>query len=497
MNSTKLYIIVINALITFLLGTHISKSYAQQTGFEVTLEADYDIMPVSFKRMDDGEYVGIVRKAIYADSLNAANTFLYRISSSGDTMATIFSKPDTIYNYFHIDKLVTGEGGFLLSGYGYKIGEPSNYLFTILTKLDNDLNIVWEKVYTFNYYYAGFTSSILELSNGEIIYACAPHLNMYMFIMKISQQGDMLDFKAYSGDESGEVWSLTYNHDSTSLLLSTQWAYYPGGGYVSSIITLNNELEQVDVDYYPEHFHPPFNSLLLNNDYMLAGGSDQFYGTNEFLFQVGAYLLDTAFNIAHQIHLTDPDTNSRGGDVQAVDFYYQNCIYLGGTHNLQGITGSYPSWYYITKLNDTLGLEYEKYIGGDYYYWLMSITASMDGGVLLAGFFSEIGQTNVNLKGLIIKLDSTGCITNLPHNPQISITDAILYPNPGIDVIKVRTGLTDCTFKLWDISGHNLINTTLSGLISTMDVSFLKSGNYFYSIERSNKTVISGTWIKQ
>ena len=284
--------------------------------------------------------------------------------------------------------------------------------------------------------------------------------------------------------------------EKLQIWLNTKWAHYLGGDLVSSVITLNDNLEQVGVNYFPENFHPPYNSLWYNEDLLLIGGCDQFSDMNNFYHMIVTYLLDTAFNVVHEMHLTDPDTVSQGGETQAVDFYYPNCIYLGGTHNLMGLFGNHPSWYYITKLNDTLGVEYEKYIGGDKYYWLMSVTASSDGGVLLAGDYKEIGQTTLNRDVLILKLDSTGCITNDMENTNVMITEAIIYPNPGSEYINIRTALNGCSFSLFDNLGRKFISLPIPERITKVDVKGLKSGYYYYSITTNNETIITGTWIK-
>lgn len=498
MSNIKSNICIINLRGAFIMLLIIGLNYlltAQETGFEIIMDADYDELPIVFKRSDNDCFIGLVKKAIFGDSTGTYNTFLYKIDPNGDTTSTMFNKEDTVSNFYYLDRLTTEPKGYLLTGWGYEIGGSSSNRFTIIRRIDDDFGLVWENIFKFDYYYSSPRASTLELTNGDIVYACSPNLNLYMFIMRMSPLGDSLDFKSYSGDDSGEVWGMTYNYDSTSIWLNTKWAHYPGGGYVSSVITLNDSLEQVDVDYLPEHFHPPYNSLWYNEDLLLLGGRDQFYGQNFYEFMVGAYLLDTAFNVVYEVHLTDPDTVSRGGETQAVDFYYSKCIYLGGTHNLQGLFGSQPSWYYITKLNDTLGVEYEKYIGGDNYYWLMSVTASSDGGVLLAGNYQEIGQTTLNRDVLILKLDSTGCTTNNLEN-SIEITEAIIYPNPGSDYINIRTALKGCLFSLFDNLGRKVLSLPISEKITTVKVKELISGNYNYSITKKNKKVISGIWIK-
>ncbi len=469
---------------------------AQQTDFEIIMDTDYDEVPTIFKIDDTGNFVGLVRKAPPTDSVYIYNSFLYKIEPDGDTTSIMFHKEDTNFFFHNLERLNTEPKGFILIGYGYKYNESPNHPFTIFMRVDDDFNILWEKIYRFNYYYGGYTSKVMELTNGDIVYACAPELSSNMLIFKLSSAGDSLNYMAYSGNDAGEVWGLSYNYDSTAILVHTQWAHYVTGDNLCSIITLNNNLEQVNVQFYPEHHDTPYNAMPFENDQLLTGISE-FIGhhTGEIERMISAYVLDSSLNVVHEVHLTNPDTNSSAAQTQCIDYYYDNCIYLGGNHNLQGLIGQQPNWFYVSKLNDTLGVEYEKYIGGDDYYVLFSVTAASDGGVLLAGTKQEVALTYFQRDGIIIKLDSVGCVTNV-SDKKITISDAIVYPNPGSSFINIRTALDNCKFKLFNNMGQSVINKTVSGLETKINVNKLKKGNYFYSVTRNNKTVISGAWIK-
>jgi hypothetical protein len=200
--------------------------------------------------------------------------------------------------------------------------------------------------------------------------------------------------------------------------------------------------------------------------------------------------------ILHEILLTNPDTVSRAGETQGIDFIDPSCIFLGGTHNLQSFSGQYPSWMYISKLNDTLGLEYEKYIGGDAYYWLTSVTASPDGGVLLASTRQDFSPTFIQNDAIIIKLDANGNLTDLLEKEIIPISDAIVYPNPGNNAINIRTAMNDCTLLLFDSCGRKLFEKSINERITTIPMVNEPPGIYPFSLVKEGDIIISGNWIK-
>lgn len=473
---------------------------AQQYDFEILMNTDHDEVPGVFRLDDQGNFIGLVRKAPPTDSSYVYNTFLYKIDPRGDTTSIKFTKEDTVFSFYYIDKLLTEPAGFLLTGWGYKMGGDPNHPFTIMRRITNELELVWEKKFFFNdYFFEAYRSSVTERQDGNILYACSNQINYYLFILKLSAEGDSLDFVSYSGNEAGEVFGFTPSPDSAKVWLHNWMAHYQGvGSYVSSCIVLDSKMDQVGVKHYPEFLFPPFNAILYNDSTLLCGGSERIPdpNTGNIDKQICAYLLDTAFNVMHEVHLTDPDTNSRAADCQGIDYYYPDCIYLGGTHHLQYLIGQQPSWFYITKLNDTLGIEYEKYIGGDDYYWLYSVTAAADGGVLLAGTRQEVALTLFQRDALLIKLDSTGCLTTMPEESDLQITEAILYPNPGSSSIHIRTALHGCHFKLYDARGLLILSKKLQERISTIHTDYLNTGTYFYTVTSNNKTITSGSWMK-
>lgn len=494
---------VTKTIALFVLLVCTSDLFSQNTAFEVHIIDDsLSILPSKFLNERNSGYIGLVKKApLYSRSLSNYTCYLYRIDDNGDTTSYRFAKNDTILVYYDFIRIDLGEPGYILSGLAETSENPGDVL-TVFTRLDTSLNIIWEKIFRFDFFYSGWEMRMMQLKDSSFIYCCTPRIIDDLFLLTLSYDGDSLKYKTYSqgADSSGSIQSITYNPDSSVVWLHNNWAHYSGeGSALNSCIVIDSQLKQTAVYHYPEDYTDlPFTSKLLPDGNLITAGTSWFTPGGEISeTYISAYKLDTAFNVLNEIHLTDPDTNSRGGEKVAIDYFYPSCIYVAGSHNAQDINGSSPSWFYIAKLDDTLGLDFEKYIGGDDYYMLFSVTATKDGGVLLAGTRAEVYGLPFHRDGYIIKLDSTGCITGISGASGIRIKEVLIYPNPGSKKLMVRTAMNDCRIHLFNMKGKVVLVEPIDKHITEIDVRKLKSGTYIFLIEQNNKSIETGQWIKQ
>ncbi len=490
--------LLLKIILIFSLSAIVIHACSQETAFEINIADDsLNIMPTHFLRQENKGCIGIVKKApLYQPTEETYYTsYLYKIDETGDTTSYQFGKTDTILVYYNMIRVDLGEPGYLLSGLGRAL--DNDKIFTVFTRLDTALNIMWEKIYKFNYFYSAWSMRMLQLKDSSFLYYCSPRLNIKMFLFKLSYEGDSIAYRAYEGDSAGWAQSITYNPDSTAYWLHNEWGHYQSGGSRISCIEVNENLEQTGVYYYYGPYQAPFTSKLMPDRTLISAGYSVMPNPEPVKHFITVIKYDSSFNQLYLRNLTNPDTNSRGGETIAVDYYYPSCIYVAGTHNLQGLSGHEPSWFYVAKMDDTLGIDFEKYIGGDDYYWLYSVVATKDGGVLLAGTRSEVGAPDFHRDGYIIKLDSTGCITNLSANSTIQIKDALVYPNPGTDKLIVRTALKNCVIRLYDMKGTEVLEQPLDKHITEINTRQLKPGMYVYVIQQNNRIVENGKWIKQ
>ncbi len=302
-----------------------------------------------------------------------------------------------------------------------------------------------------------------------------------------------MNYRLYDGDSAGQIMSITYNVDSTNLLLHTMYAYYDPLGPQSECMVLDEDWNQTEVWFYPRWLRNPYTALLLPDGNILNGATFK----NAYNGMITAYKMkaDSTFEPLRINKLTDPDTNTQAAANISIDYKINGQYFIGGAINIRYIDEDVPSWFYVAMLNDTLGVEYEKYIGGDAYYWLFSVTATTDGGVLLVGTRHEFGADEYHRGVRIIKLDS---ITDIVHvsEKQIPVYDIIVYPNPGNNVLYVRTALKNCSFLMYSSNGKLLIEESLDNLVTNIRTNKLKRGTYIYKVIQNNTVINTGKWIK-
>jgi hypothetical protein len=72
-------------------------------------------------------------------------------------------------------------------------------------------------------------------------------------------------------------------------------------------------------------------------------------------------------------------------------------------------------------LNDTLGLEWQRFYGADVYYGLWDILATSDGGCLLGGTQYEWWNNDYHQEIVSIKTDSLGLIPSSDEGVRILV----------------------------------------------------------------------------
>ncbi len=488
----------IKSIILYLLIIQTSILSSQDIGYEINIENDsMYYQPWSFVRNFNNGFVGIVTEASLTDSVNQLFSRIYNIAVNGDTTSTVFRKTDTLFLYNEIIRVNEVTPGFLLTGSGYEKNEDPYYKFTIFTRIDTNFNIIWEKIYKFHIMHYLETSAAMRLFNGDFLYVGSPNGGLETIIFKLSSNGDSIMSNHFEGDYAGKVVGLTYNSDSLGYLWHTHGAHYSGSTSTCSVVELDEELNQVTFDFYPDWIEYPYSSkLFIDGNIISAGTWHKTYPQYTDIKYIAGYKLNSNMDVVDYVYLTDPDSISRVADDVGIDYYYPSCIYIGGNFNLVGASSSIPCWYYITKLNKDFEVQYEKYIGGDAVYWLLSVTASADGGVLLAGQKSELGTPSYAQNGYLIKLDSTGCLTGEGAS-NVKVKDLLIYPNPGYECINIRTALDQCIFRLYDLSGICIIENRIFDKTTLVNTENLTSGIYTYTIHRKGKLIDNGKWIKK
>ena len=184
----------------------------------------------------------------------------------------------------------------------------------------------------------------------------------------------------------------------------------------------------------------------------------------------------------------------------AIDFTHKDSVFVGAISPFQPyLWGSYPSDFVVLQTDSLLNIRWERFYGsGEYYYELMKVLATNDGGCLLAGtrynYNSGVHERDI----FVVKLDREGLFVGKPEY-DINITEALVFPNPGTNYLKVRIAAQykHSTLDLFDMNGRKVLSQQINGKWGEVNTTLLNTGTYIYNIYNLEGLFESGKWVKQ
>jgi len=183
-----------------------------------------------------------------------------------------------------------------------------------------------------------------------------------------------------------------------------------------------------------------------------------------------------------------------------IDFKNKDSIFIGGTRNFWFWFYNNSSWFIILQTDSMLNIRWERFYGGDAYYVMCNLITTNDGGCLVAGTrydYQHVTEEQTDI--IILKLNSDGLLVNTDEKPVIQMHEALVYPNPGINEIRVRVAAQypQSLFRLFDMNGKEVLEQKISGRFTTVNSTFLKPGTYIYRITSSDGLYETGKWVRQ
>ena len=74
---------------------------------------------------------------------------------------------------------------------------------------------------------------------------------------------------------------------------------------------------------------------------------------------------------------------------------------------------------------------------------------------------------------------------------------AVAYPNPGKDVLNIRTGLQNAHVEIYDLTGKLVCNQEITENIASINAESWPSGVYVWKVIVEGKEAEVGKWIKE
>ena len=184
--------------------------------------------------------------------------------------------------------------------------------------------------------------------------------------------------------------------------------------------------------------------------------------------------------------------------LKGVDVADDNTVFFAYTLNI-GFMNDMDSWMMIERLDanfDTISTVYYDLGGYDNIHSeAYGITATNDGGVLLA--FSSVNLNNTNQHWTTVTKFPAEAFDGIDEAHDSGLKVAIAYPNPGKDVLNIRTGLKDAWVEVYDMSGRMVYGQEIMEDVTSINAEGWPSGAYIWKVISDNKEAESGKWIKE
>ena len=154
------------------------------------------------------------------------------------------------------------------------------------------------------------------------------------------------------------------------------------------------------------------------------------------------------------------------------------------------------SWIVIEKLNsdfDTITTYfYDEENGFDF---ANRILTAKDGGAIMVSSGYGLDDTS----NRFTKITKFNSYLNIEEAHAHNLHLAVAYPNPGGDVLNIRTGLRNATLQVYDMQGRIIHQQIITEEVTSVDASKWNSGTYIWKLTVNNEqlTVEEGKWVKE
>jgi len=432
--------------------------------------------------------------------------YILEIDDTGNLLQTeIINPSDTTSSYFY--------DIHFFNDYFYIIGsvllENPNITKLWFMKLNSNLEIVDELFLNIpNGKWFSYMKSIIDSDTNLVITgytsrfdtSSSTPINNDPFFYKLSLDGDSLNSKFMSISFSSLSMSTEIIEKANK---SGYFAY--GNNFTSQLplfgqrFELSKSFDSLSIENVPYFLYGYFSAKHLNDTSIIVCGQGGPPDT----------IPDYSLNVLSQTENNTPINYNyfkKSGNVReypalcnSIDKHNNN-IYVGGTSNFDysnPFFSTLDSWFHLIKINPDLSPIWEYWYGGNAYYNLYSVLATSDGGCIMVGNRYDYETQDQERDIYIVKVDSNGLLT-WSQEILFNKTESTVYPNPGTDQLNIKTTINYTYFELINLNGQVVIRQNPDNNLSTINTKSLKSGMYFYRlIDKTNKTIETGKWIKK
>ena len=332
-----------------------------------------------------------------------------------------------------------------------------------------------------------------------------------LFLFRINFNGEIIQRKGYEWHTQGGMmqWSYRRNH---FVKTDSHYIFFAGSkqsGHQGTAFYYDKDFNLVRTRYMDHVGQPTSNSItnisvkrsLHNTTYLVTSSVSN---VNSYIRDVRLYELDDDIanpaNIIPFVQHIERKTDNYDlpAILQSADLAENNTLFFAYTLNV-GFYDNQDSWMMVERLDadlDTIttcyyDIEPDKRINSH----AQCITAARDSGVLLVSRSKNLDDTNQRWT-TITKFPSEA-FEGIEEAHDNGLKVAIAYPNPGKNMLNIRTALQNAHVEIYDMSGKQIYNQEITSNITIINTSYWAHGTYMWTVVVDGKVVESGKWIKE
>ena len=344
-----------------------------------------------------------------------------------------------------------------------------------------------------------------------------------LFFFRMSFDGELLANVGYELPYSGYAWQMIFWREQ---LVPTDYGYIYYSSYSNVPPTLKSEKETSDyakgaVCYFDKNFNPlrhryfkhagnpsvnwPYDDVSImrskhNTTYLATRSKTEWTQEDD-----DCYLYELDDDINGTLDFVPVVNNLRRGladfdfvaECRAVDVGNSFSLYFCYSLDV-GLSLAEDSWVVIEQLDNDFNTLAEVYYGTNddqIWYCAESITLTRDGGVLMTSHTKKL--TDQNQQGSVVVKFPAEVFDGIEEAHDNGLKVAVAYPNPGKDVLNIRTALQNVHVEIYDLSGKLIHKQQITDNITPITTTSWPSGTYIWKVMANGKEAESGKWIKQ
>jgi len=454
---------------------------AKSQSFIKDIKTTEDEICIGFVENPQGGYFISILRGTYQESdpgLLGYRNIIYKMDVEGNlTDSVTFADTDSL-NFAGGVLMLNGEE-LVTTSPVYAIGDNYHNCALRITRLNFDLDIIHDIIYSKPGYYLGAGSPAIN-GNGNLVMAINPQSittgEWYSAALEITPDGDPV------------------RESIITELLPSGYVVALGGGNgylftdLNMIVSLDENLGYHGLLYQHQ-----------DNDQQWFVMSS-FKAVNDTQCLVTGWKPWDPFNAAWSVLNTDGtwseqhDFGIQGVNDHAggADFVSTDNIYISRAAEMDG----YTEWsLYNFKLDGTENWHHNDYTYKGYRFTGFGAYATSDNSCVILGRYQTENSGWNEYDLVLMKLNEDGSVTGIGE-PDDTKTTFSLNPNPGTDKIIVDGQTAGCRLILFDQAGRLVFSKQLEKNDKIINVSELQPGFYTYRIDSQKAAIAGGKWIK-